>query len=232
MNVLVVDPDPVGAGALEAAITARGWGVPVEIRADIASAEAWLEERHPAVVFLELDFPGGAGMEFLLALKERQRPLPVVVWSDHALLDDLTRMRRSLGPLQLHRRSVPPETLVAGVRRHLVHKPESRIHGLDPGEFLALLAREHKTCRVRMSVPAGHGDAYLRDGELVHAELMGLVGEAAFREMMAMPQPELAVFSDLPPRIRTIRRSLSTLRPTPAAPTPSPFTDDGPPDSP
>jgi len=211
MNVLILDPDPVGAGSLEATLAQRGWTIQVEVCADTAAAWAWLEHRHPAVVFLELNLPDGSGMDFLVSLKDKYPGLPVVLWTDSALLEDMVRLRRSLRPLQLHKRTVDPAELVAGVRRYLAPKPESRIHGIGPGDFLELLARERKSCRLRLSSPAGYGDLYFLEGALVHAELMGLVGEPAFHELLAMPNPELAVYQDLAPRIQTIQQNLPEL---------------------
>lgn len=211
MNVLIVDPDPVGAGSLEANLAQRGWSVQVEICAETRAAWDWLERRHPTVVFLDLNLPDGEGMDFLVLLKERYPGLPVVLWTDSALLDDMVRLRRSLRPLQLHKRSVAPADLVTGVRKYLAPKAESRIHGIYPADFFELLARERKSCRLRMSSPAGYGDLFFLDGALVHAELMDLVGEPAFLELMAMPKPELAVFDVLPPRIQTIQRHLPDL---------------------
>lgn len=211
MNALIVDPDPIGAGALEAALARRGWAIQVEVCTDTAAAWLWLERRHPSVVFLELNLPDGAGMEFLVTLKERYPGLPVVLWTDYALLEDMLRLKRAMRPLQLHNRTVEPGDLAGGVRRYLAPKPESRIHGIDPGVFLELLARERKSCRLRMSAPVGYGDIFLLEGALVHAELMGLEGEAAFLELMTMPNPELTVYPDLPPRIQTIHQRLPDL---------------------
>jgi DNA-binding response OmpR family regulator len=77
MRVLVVEDVPDAASAVVDAL--RRAGHAVDVVADGPEALVWLETYAYALVVLDIDLPGRAGLELCHAIRERGNPVPVLI---------------------------------------------------------------------------------------------------------------------------------------------------------
>lgn len=77
-RVLVVEDDPVVARVVELAL--RQAGYEVDLARTFAEGERALQDLYDALI-LDLNLPGGHGLDLLRSLKERGKKMPVIVLS-------------------------------------------------------------------------------------------------------------------------------------------------------
>ncbi|GAB5603824.1 hypothetical protein FJNA_23500 [Thermus sp. FJN-A] len=116
-RVLVVEDDPAVAQVLELALKRAGYGVLVA--RDFLSGKRALEEGTYEAVVLDLNLPGGFGLDLLRHLRqELGRSVPVVVLSglrqEHHVLEALR-----LGAQDYLTKPFSPKELVLRLERHV-----------------------------------------------------------------------------------------------------------------
>ncbi len=87
-------------------------------------------------------------------------------------------------------------------------KTKSYIHGITPATFLQLMNAEQKNCTLKVMSAGQTGYLYIRRGELLDAEIVGLSGEAAALEIVTWENAEIEMDGICQRNQVVIKRSL------------------------
>jgi PAS domain S-box-containing protein len=126
-HIVIVDDDAGTRALLQD--TLQGYGFEVTVFGNAQEALAWIEDRHPDLVLLDLKLAGLSGLDTLARLKATAKTadIPVVIMTASAT-DPMGKRRQALamGAVDFFLKPFPVEEFVAAVRRLLTAQPESK----------------------------------------------------------------------------------------------------------
>ena len=119
MNILVADDDRVLSQLLCAVVSEAGH-VPIPAYDSMQTVMFAMRQPAPAVIILDINMPGGSGLDALrkLKLSARTSPIPVIVLSG-STEQNISDQVKTLGAREFLSKPIDPETLVRAVRRAL-----------------------------------------------------------------------------------------------------------------
>ncbi len=116
VHILIADDDPLIGQLLSAAFQREGWRTTVA-RDAMQSMMYALRTPQPDVVLLDLNMPGGAGMDVLQRLKLSTKTLQIPVLIITGSTDpDLPTKAAALGAADYMTKPVDPEAVIAKVK--------------------------------------------------------------------------------------------------------------------
>ena len=184
-RVLVVDDDISFARTIAGDLRHQGFAV--EISASAEDALGKVQRETVDVLLTDLRLGEGDGMSLLAAVRDASPHTRAVLMSGFATARDYERAVE-LGAVRVLTKPFTPADLMQCIRQAV--DCGSGFHGSVHGLSLVDLLQMYKFGRrsVKIAV-AGRslGTLYMRDGELVHAEHDGLLGEEAVASILAMP---------------------------------------------
>jgi DNA-binding response OmpR family regulator len=126
VRILVADDDRV-LSQLVCAIVREAGHDPVPAFDAMQAVMFAIRPPQPAVIILDINMPGGTGLEALkkLKLSARTSPIPVIVLSGSAELD-MPQQVKLLGADEFLSKPINPEVLVLAVERVLRESGQSR----------------------------------------------------------------------------------------------------------
>lgn len=117
MKILVADDDRV-LSQLLCAVVRQGGHVPIAAFDAMQTLMFAMRAPAPSLIILDINMPGGTGVEALrkLKLSARTAPIPVIVLSgsDDAAMPDQVR---SLGAAEFLSKPIDPEVLLTAIER-------------------------------------------------------------------------------------------------------------------
>lgn len=116
-RILIIDDDPILAGLLQ--LTLELEGHQVATAEDGAAGLDLVNSEHFDLILLDLVMPKIDGIKFLRLLAEKGDARPPVMIVSSAINEELTDQHRALGVVDIARKPVEPDELVARVSRAL-----------------------------------------------------------------------------------------------------------------
>lgn len=199
-RVLLVEPDPASALAIEARLRAAGCAVTTA--ADGEQAWQAIRSGTAEALICAVRVPRRDGLSLLMALRRdpRSAGMPVVLISDTGSAPDTLR-GLDLGADEVLPRSTPPEITAARLRYLLRRQPRhapgisGRIQSMPLEDLLQSLCMGGRTTRVRVSAPDASGELQIRSGEIVAASYAGrLEGVEALNALIELDQGAFEAF--------------------------------------
>jgi putative two-component system response regulator len=119
VNILIADDDRV-LSQLVCTIVRKAGHVPIPVYDSMQALMFAMRPPVPALIILDLNMPGGTGLEALrkLKLSARTSPIPVIVLSG-SVEEDMPEHVKSLGAEVFLAKPIDPEQLLHAVRRAL-----------------------------------------------------------------------------------------------------------------
>jgi DNA-binding response OmpR family regulator len=126
MKILVADDDRV-LSQLVCAIVREAGHVPIPAFDAMQTVMFAIRPPQPAVIILDINMPGGTGLEALkkLKLSARTSAIPVIVLSGSTELD-MPQQVRSLGADEFLAKPINPEVLMLAIERVLRETGQSQ----------------------------------------------------------------------------------------------------------
>lgn len=138
----------------------------------------------------DLKMPEMDGFELLAWVSREQKNLPVIVMTAFGTAEIEARLAE-MGTLQYLEKPLDLNMLQESILNGLNTDEKSYIHGITLATFLQLMRVEQKNCTLKIASTDKVGYLYLRNGELLDAELEELSGEAAAFEIVAWENAEI-----------------------------------------
>lgn len=117
LRALIVDDEPDVRQGLRALLAAHPELQVIGEAASVADALVWMQSDKPDVVFLDMEMPGGSGLELASAMEKASRTVFVTAYPDYAL------KAFHLGAVDYLLKPVDPDRLAITVERLLERVP-------------------------------------------------------------------------------------------------------------
>ncbi|MFN7137860.1 MAG: DUF4388 domain-containing protein [Limisphaerales bacterium] len=211
-NILIVDRTPSSFKLIEQSILSWGKGswraFPVEHYDAVVPAlvEHWID-----TLILDLDMPGEDGLEFLYLLHTSFPALPKIALTEFPNGTVRARCTENGAIACLAKPKCVEETNALYSKLSVLLEPVLRgfrglvrIDGLQ--ELLQLECLHRRSSVIEFNSVGEHGRVYIREGEIVHAELGALLGKAALPRILSLEGGEFAVLPLTGPVQQTIHQ--------------------------
>jgi DNA-binding response OmpR family regulator len=205
-NVLVVEDDQMFARAVGDDL--RFQGLDVAIVHTVSDALEEVSQRKFDVLLTDLRLGAQDGIDLLSALRDVSPHTRSVLMSAFATARDYQRAVE-LGAVRVLCKPFTPADLISCIRQAIECGSGFRgsVHGLSLVDMLQMYNYARRSVTIEVS-GGSTGRLHLRNGQIVHAEHQGLVGEAAVASILAMPAGTVGTTA-LPGRLpRTVEREL------------------------
>lgn len=162
------------------------------------------------VLVTDLKMPVMDGFQLLTQLMRWETSPAVIVMTAFGTAD-IERDVRRLGAVDYIEKPIDLQALAAAVRRALERRAGGYLRGINLAGFLQLLMIERKSCRLIVRQGKQSGELHFEQGELAHAVLDDLQGEAAAHAVVTWANPEIALHPPVKNVPRTVRTPLDQL---------------------
>ncbi|MFQ3580813.1 MAG: response regulator [Chloracidobacterium sp.] len=168
-------------------------------------------ERSPVdALVTDLKMPVVDGFQLLAQLTQRPAPPAVIVMTAFGTADIERRVRRH-GIADYIEKPIDLQALANSLRQALAQRAGGYLQGISLSSFLQLLGLERKSCRLVIRQAAQVGELWFEQGQVVHAVVGDLQGEAAAHVIVAWESPEIALHPAARPSQRTVHADLDQL---------------------
>ncbi len=209
-TVLIVDDEQF---FLDSVVRGLSAALPGTAFLQASHGEQALEQiaRQPVdVMVTDLNMPVMDGFQLLTQLVQREITPAIIVMTAFGTAD-IERELRNLGAIDYIEKPIDLPTLTNSIRRALEQRAGGYLRGINLAGFLQLLVIEQKSCRLVIRQGAQSGELYFEQGNLAHAVLNDLQGEAAAHAIVTWTNPEIALHPPAKNAPRTIRAPLDQL---------------------
>ncbi len=162
------------------------------------------------VLVTDLKMPVMDGFQLLSRLMQWETTPAVIVMTAFGTAD-IERDVRNLGAIDYIEKPIDLPTLTNSIRRALERRAGGYLRGINLAGFLQLLVLEQKSCRLVIRQGQQRGELCFEQGNLVHAVLDDLQGEAAAHAIVTWVSPEIALHPPVKNVPQTIHTSLDQL---------------------
>lgn len=222
--VLLVDPDPEDATALELRLLETGFDVRAARTYQQALHE--LRTRDVAIVVSEIDLDAkDAGITLRSCAASEAWGEKVAAWVIHTRKTDrqVAEMVFDLGVDDLVSKPTPPDVFATKLRQLVEKKQRASAAGtksrgvsgslteMSLPDVVQILWHGRKTCTVRLVTPEGSGDVSFAEGQIIDAKLGGIRGEEAFYKLLTVHEGEFKIDTEAPTPEQTIDASPESL---------------------
>ena len=189
-KILIVDPAEVVNSVISIPLRNRGFDTCVVGNAP--EAEAALAEFKPDVILVELDMPIDGGRALCAALKEKPETqgIPILMLTSRKS-QRVARECLKAGAEDVILRPVDMELLFIKLNKLLAVRPAKPLGAMAGSlseimlsDLIQILCAGLRSMRVILTRDGTTGYLYLRDGNIVAADVAALSGEMAFYELM------------------------------------------------
>lgn len=182
-TVLVIEDEPVLRSSMVRGLL-RDSSAQVVGAATIAEARRMIEELHPAFIISDLDLPDGTGLEILDVLDRAGLRVPILFASAYVPKYSPKIPRRS--DIEVREKPIPLRELRGAVERSVgLAATGDGVGPFSATDYIQLACMCHRSVEVSLERDGvAIGRVIVRDGDLVHAECGGMVGEVAIRAMV------------------------------------------------
>jgi DNA-binding response OmpR family regulator len=208
-SVLVVEDDQMFAKAVGRDLGEQGFAVSVVH--SVKDALTTLSGAAFDVLLTDLQFGAQDGIDLLESLRQVSPRTRAVLMSGFATARDYQRAVE-LGAVRVLCKPFTPTELLQCIRQAVECETGFRgsVHGLSLVDMLQMFNYGRRSVTITV---AGHspGRLHLRDGQIVHVEHQGRVGEAALRTILAVPAGTLTTSVLEEPVATTLTRDFREL---------------------
>lgn len=222
--VLLVDPDPEDATALELRLLETGFDVRAARTYQQALHE--LRTRDVAIVVSEIDIDAkDAGITLRSCAASEPWGEKVAAWVIHTRKTDrqVAEMVFDLGVDDLVSKPTPPDVFATKLRQLVEKKQRASAAGakargvsgslseMSLPDVVQILWHGRKTCTVRLVTPEGAGEVSFAEGQIIDARFGGVRGEEGFYKLLTLHEGEFKIDTDAPTPEQTIDASPESL---------------------
>lgn len=176
MKVLIVDDEPLARRELRRLLAAHSWIEIIGEGSDVEEARERIENLNPAVVFLDVQMPGGTGFDVLERLDRPPRVIFTTAYDDYAVKAfEVSALDYLLKPIEPERLASALEKIRSAV------KPPGASAG-ESGPLDQLFVRDGPRC---WFVPLKEVAAFTADGNYVRLH-WGKVRPLLARSLLAL----------------------------------------------
>ncbi|MEO0452566.1 MAG: response regulator [Verrucomicrobiota bacterium] len=197
--VLIIEDDERFRKMMERALQQRFEGIDIQSFADGAPAASWLGDHSPDLMLTDVCLPNYGGLELILMAQALVPHMPIMVLSGTDYLDDIQNMTGQREGMRFYHKPFELELFLNDVEHFLETDPESVIRGLSPVMLIQVIMLENKTCRMDLISGTEAGQLYFSRGQLKHARVRDMTGEAAFYELISWDHPLVQIHRGLGP---------------------------------
>jgi CheY-like chemotaxis protein len=209
-TVLLVDDEALFRSSIAEALSGPPGGLRVMTAADGAAALDILRQQEVDLLITDLNMPVLGGFELLKEFMRLQPGRPALVLTAHGS-PEVEENLRLLGGVSYFEKPIDLEALQQRLDELLLPRTQGHIEGITLFGFLQLLEIERKTCTLTLRLGPSHATLWIRAGELVHAEVDGLAGDAAVIELGDWEAPEIDIQDTCRTSLRTVHKHLTEL---------------------
>ena len=208
-SVLVVEDDEMLSRALGLDLRAQGFTVAMVGTA--AQALACLATTRVDVLLTDLQLGDDDGIDLLASLRKVSPRTRAVLMSSFASARDYQRAIE-VGAVRVLCKPFTPTELLQCIRQAVECETGFRgsVHGLSLIDMLQMFNYGRRSVSIDVSGESP-GRLHVRDGQIIHVEHDGRVGEPALRSILAMPAGTLSTSALMPVVERTITRDFREL---------------------
>lgn len=184
-KVLVVDGDRERAFALFRALYDGNQTFDVLVAGSADIARELMREVAVEVVVIDIDLPGGSGVE-LVCWAAIEFPETVYVGQTRDDVEPLQEKMAGLGCLRLVRKPCPPADILRLVHDALdcIHRLSGCFSALSAADLIQMLCLAQRTAALRISAGGETGTVMVKKGVLLHASWGTLTGQDALCEIL------------------------------------------------
>jgi DNA-binding response OmpR family regulator len=208
-SVLVVEDDEMLAKALGLDLRAQGFNVTV--LHTVNQALACLATSRVDVLLTDLQLGDDDGIDLLESLRKISPRTRAVLMSSFASARDYQRAIE-VGAVRVLCKPFTPSELLQCIRQAVECETGFRgsVHGLSLIDMLQMFNYGRRSVSIDVSGETP-GRLHVREGQIIHVEHDGRVGEAALRSILSMPAGTLSTSALLPVPQPTIARDFREL---------------------
>jgi CheY-like chemotaxis protein len=208
-SVLVVEDDQMFAKAVGRDLGEQGFSVSVVH--SVKDALATLGHGDFDVLLTDLQFGAQDGIDLLESLREVSPRTRAVLMSGFATARDYQRAVE-LGAVRVLCKPFTPMELLQCIRQAVECETGFRgsVHGLSLVDMLQMFNYGRRSVSITVAGQSP-GRLHLRDGQIVHVEHQGRVGEAALQSILAVPAGTLSTSALEEPVQTTLTRDFREL---------------------
>lgn len=196
--ILVVEDDAMLAKVVGRDLSEQGFVV--SVAQTVGDALATLSQGNVDVLLTDLQLGAEDGIDLLESLREVSPRTRAVLMSGFATARDYQRAVE-LGAVRVLCKPFTPSELIQCIRQAIECETGFRgsVHGLSLVDMLQMFNYSRKSISITVS-GREPGVIHFREGQVIHVEHAGLVGEAALRSILAKPAGTLST-SALPAQL-------------------------------
>jgi len=209
-NVLIVDAERPFLLSLRDGLRCFDDQFNVILAGDGREAVKALQEQSVDLLVTDLKLPVMDGFQLLAHVSRFNPYLPVVVMTAFGTPEIEAHLTR-LHALHYLEKPLDLDTLAETIRAALKTETPSLIRGITLATFLQLVHLEQKSCSLKIRSGNRTGYLFLRQGELVDAQVGSLRGEGAALQIVAWDETEIEMDNICRRKHREIESSLEFL---------------------
>ena len=212
-RILIVDDEPNVVKSCARMLELEGFetqGV-----TDGAEAIELYKQQGFDLVLADLKMPGVDGLQVLREIREYDPGATVAIITAYGTKESVVEAFRS-GACEFLEKPLRADTLISTVRRILAHEGDDRVvrgnlRTLSLPSIVQVNCAEGNLARLRVRHQGREGSIYFADGNVVHAEMDGEVGEEVVYELLTREDGDFFLEMGVEPPRRTITTNWSGL---------------------
>ncbi len=208
-SVLIADGDPDYIQYLAGTLKANGFKTAGTSSG--ANALQLYKKENPGLVIADLDLAEMNGLDLLQALRNFNPRVKIILTTDSATKELITRAFR-MGALDVLEKPIDIELLTNKIRETLSREDralEGDLRMMSLSSIIQINCDERNQAQLILNHQGREGMIFFKEGEMVHAEFGGLIGEEAVYALLGWEKGTFQLKMGAEPRTRTITKPWS-----------------------
>lgn len=207
-KVLLVDDEEDIIWGLSRTLTRAGYDVLTALSGE--GALTTLQTQPVDILITDIKMPGMSGLDLIVEAKRKYPNLKAVVMTARGS-EELMRETAERGAVEYIEKPFDLDAFINVIAKAREEGFRGVVRDLKLVDVLQILSLERSTAAVAVSGPAGSGNIYFADGNVVHAELGKMTGEEAFHAIVEMEGGSFSLRRGTTTEQRTINKTLDNL---------------------
>ncbi len=210
-KILIADGDPDIIQYLSGTLKANGFDT-LNTSSGVDALKIYKKDS-PDLVVTDLSLTEIDGMQLLEELKDYDPTVKVIITTENTDKDIIARAFRT-GALDILEKPLEPEYLISKIRDLLAredHALEGNLQMMSLASIIQINCEERNQAQLSLNHMGKDATIFFQDGEMIHAEVGGLIGEDAIYSLLRWEEGSFQVKIGTAPRSITINKPWSGL---------------------